>query len=110
MILLQPYKLRENKLVELKEEQPIKLEWGAYRDLLSPSKTPTAMLLLRKVKVGSFIGLRKKDNGALSNFLYISNNTSESAVPLLRQLPELPNSLHSLYKVLAVDFGSRFKE
>ena len=108
-IVLQPYKIRETKLV-IKDEVPLTLTWEELKKLLAPSNTKTALLLLRKIKISSFVGLLKKQNGTLTNFLYVPNDTKEKIAPLVKQLPDVITRLDSLYKVISVDFGSRFKE
>lgn len=108
-ILLQPYKIRENKFVP-ESIEPLKLDWEAYRKLLAPSNSPMSLLLLRRIKTSSYIGLIKKTNGSLINFCYIPNTTKNTVEPLIRQMPDVVNRLHSLYKVVSFDFGSRFKE
>jgi len=107
-IALEPYKLRDNKLVSLKET-PLELDWAGYKAILAPSGSKESLLVLRKVKVGCYIGLVRNRQNKPINFVYTPVGYSKDARGLFRQIPNLETSLISVYKVTFVDFGNRVK-
>ena len=107
-IVIQQYKLRGTKLVPTKENS-LELDWKGYQALLAPSGSKNSFLVLRKVKVGSFVGLLSSPQNVPINFVYALAGVGDNAKPLLAQVPNFEERLLSVYKVLFVDFGTRVK-
>ncbi len=116
-VVLQQYKLRAGKLVPTKD-QPIELDWPEYKKLLAPTNTKNSFLVLRKVKLGSYVGLLRSNavktfaqpipNILPVNFVYTPEG-SAGLRPLIAQIYDFENRVMCIYKVMFVDFGTRIK-
>lgn len=105
-VILQPYKLRDKKFVELSDPK-LELDWEEYKKLIAPTGTKNAFLVARKAKVGNYIGLLSKQNSLPINFIFISPNNSKDAKNLYSQMSDIEDRLLVLYKVEYVDFGTK---
>lgn len=63
---------------------------------LAPTRTPRAMANVAKVRVGHFVGIRKKDR---SNFVIINPTRDGDIRWLLAQRPDLSNQISEVYLV-----------
>lgn len=96
--VLYPARLRDGKLVALKDEEPLELGWKELRDRFAPSRSRQGLLVLRNLRQGSFIGTRKRGE-QISNFMLEAAGKSSDISKQLSKDPYLAESIVEVFYV-----------
>lgn len=107
--VLMPCRIREDRMVPDAEEPKV-LDWAQVSLLLAPSRSPSALMTLRRMRVNSYVGLLKQPSGAITNFLFQNDDKSNDLSWLLKRNPALASQLQALYRVDEATFDSRVEE
>jgi hypothetical protein len=99
--LIQPCHLRGAVFAPTKGQDPITVTWDELVERVAPSADRTALLNLRGVQPGSFVGTArsKQDNSSIRNFLLLNPDRSARLDWVLKQDPAFADRLISVYRV-----------
>ena len=107
--VLQPAHFRGGRLVPLRDESPIEVEWPQLVALVGGQSRRTELITLRRLAPGDFVGVRNREDGP-ANF-YLSNRDRSGKVEwLLKKDPTLFDSVERVYRVEKVQYDSRVLE
>lgn len=106
---MQRCRLRENKLVPMKEP-PAEFSWEELLKRVAPSKSTKAKIQLRKMQTGAFVGVTKTPQGETSNFLLLNTNRTGKIDWLLRQDPTFAARLVEVFRVESVKWDDKLEE
>ena len=113
--LLQPCKLREDRIVPIKNVGPVEFTWKELVERLAPSRTDKALKSLYFLQPGSFVGLLKhphprKREREVVNFVYVGQGrTGIISGPLARD-PSFASRVIEVYRVERADRGMKVSE
>lgn len=118
-IRLQPCKLmvlrNEDSQVQAarfvsRDEEPLVLSWSGLCGLLAPSRERQALVNLRMLQQGAFVGLTKQATGLLSNFIFLNQDRSNRVEWYLKRDPTFEQRLHVVYRVVGAQWESTVTE
>jgi hypothetical protein len=102
-------KLREGKLVPVKGADPLILDWTGLRDRLAPGRSRVALMMLRALKPGAYVGTRRL--GARTTTFTLEAAGRSSKLPRAIQTdPGFADSLVEVFYVQDVDWEARIVE
>jgi hypothetical protein len=108
--VLQPCKIRENRLVPTKDEA-VTLSWDDFCKRLAPSRSLRAKSNLRRAGTNAFIGLlRNAQTQEPCNFILQNQDRSGSIEWLLKQDPSFSNRLLEVYRVESAEWDIKLEE
>lgn len=107
-IVLQPCRVRAGRIIPDQHEEAIKLTLVEAFKKLVPSGSPIGGLLLRRTRVGDFIGLRKRGK-IVTNFV-LNSTTGGSLSAVLRKHPTFANELLEVYKISETHWDATMEE
>jgi hypothetical protein len=110
--VLQPCKLRENRIVPVKGAECEEFTWGELVAKLAPTATVSALRTLYYVQNGAFLGLLKhpKDASKEVNFCFVAQDRTGAVTEILRRDPSFGRRLVTVYQVLEAERGSQLTE
>jgi hypothetical protein len=113
--VLQPCKLRENRLVPLKNTAPLELTWKELVERLAPSRTDKALKSLYFLQPGSFVGLLKHPNPRkrekeIVNFVYVGQGRTGLLLGPMAQDPTFAERLIEVYRVEKAEKDMKMSE
>lgn len=107
-VTLTPCKLRETRIVP-QNEAAVRLTWKEMiRKFGSANVQEKAAL--RTLQPNYFVGLIRKKNGTVGQFLLCSADRSGEVEWLLKQVPDFPTRLIEVYRVEEVTFEGTVAE
>ena len=106
-VTLQLCRLREGRLAEDREAEPVTLDWNGLVKRLAPSGSRNAMLILRDLRIGEFVGTRRKQDGP-QNFKI--TEPSGKIKQILKAQPTFGSDLIEVYRVVRSEWDSRILE
>jgi len=105
--VLQPCRLREDRLVPEKGSEPITMTWRELAGKLAPSNRFEALKTLQHVQNGAFVGLLDRGEGLPpSNFCFVAQDRSGNISEVIRRSPAFAKRLIEVYRVLEADRGT----
>jgi len=110
--LLQPCKLRVDRLVPQKGTEPIELTWRELAEKLAPSRDVQALRTLYRAQAGSFLGLVRDRNNPkkLVNFCFLAQDRRGSLAGILMRDASFAARLVEAYQVVSLDKGRKILE
>lgn len=110
--VLQPCKLRVDKLVPQKGAEPIELTWRELVAKLAPSRDVQGMKTLYHAQAGAFLGLvrDKRNPDRLVNFCYVAQDRGGSVAGILMKDASFATRLVEAYQVISLDKGRKILE
>ena len=110
--VLQPCKLREERLVPVKGEPPITLTWRELCEQLAPSRSLEALRALQFVQVNSFVGTTKHPRGGQLpvNFVLTNQDRSGNISRVMSKDATFAGRLLSVFRVEDVQWDARVTE
>lgn len=109
--VLQLCRLRSQTLVPRRDENPLDLDWDGLVARLAPAKTQQAMMTLRRLQVGAFVGLsRHPSTDQVGNFLLINPDRSGRLGWLLAQDRSFSNRLIEVFRVQEAEWDHKFED
>ncbi len=108
--VLQRCKYREGWLVPKKGEAPLRVEWAKLCEMLAPSGSVRARMMLRQAAPCAFIGLLRLPDGQVSNFVLRNSDLSGDVRALAKKNPLLERQLVDVYRVERVEWEDRVIE
>jgi hypothetical protein len=113
--VLQPCKLRENRLVPLKNTAPVEFTWKELVERLAPSRTDKALKSLYFLQPGSFVGLLKHPNPRkrekeVVNFVYVGQGRTGLLLGPMAQDPTFAERLIEVYRVEKAEKDMKMSE
>jgi hypothetical protein len=96
--VLFPCKLRQDHLIPKKDGEPLSLDWKGLVEKLAPSRSHQAMMILHHVRLGSFVGLIKRD-GRLNTFYLYDPTLNGSLREQLKKDPTMEERLVEVWRV-----------
>jgi hypothetical protein len=105
-ITLHPARLVGTKFVTDREQDTVSMEWAEFRDRLVPMRRRNALILLRQLKPGMFVGTRKRGHDRRLFVLDAVGKSSDVARVLVKD-PNLRTDLVDLFFVNSVNWDSR---
>lgn len=111
MFVLTPCKLREDRIVPVKDTPTLLLDWNGVLAKLAPNRQPSAMTNLRRMDKGSFIGLaRDGKTSQVRNFILKNVDRSDKVDWLLAKDPSFPDRLVEVYRVEVANWETTVSE
>jgi len=108
--VLQPCKVRQDRVVPLKEP-PLELDGPQLVRRLAPSGSQKELLQLRTARPGSFVGrCRGSRTGRPVLFTVWNPDRSNRIGWLLKRDAAFPGRILEIYRLAEVDWGTRFTE
>jgi hypothetical protein len=108
--VLRPCKLRESRFVPL-DGDPLVLNWKELCGKLAPSRAREAVLTLRALTIGAFVGLlRRSSGGPPSNFVLVNQDRSGNVAYVLHKDTSFEERLIEVYLVEEVEWSARTTE
>jgi hypothetical protein len=110
--VLQPCKLREDRLVPIKGAENEEVTWRELVVKLAPSADIKALRTLYYIQQGAFIGLLQhpKNPNKEVNFCFVAQDRSGSVAAILRRDPSFAKRLTKVYSVISADRGAQLAE
>ena len=112
--VLQKCKLREHRLVPLKDEPPITLNWRELCKLLAPSRDVRALRVLQQLQTNSFVGLvalpGSKPGTPPGNFVMTNPDLSGDLSRVLGRDASFAARLSVVYRVDDVEWDAKVTE
>ena len=108
-VSLVPARLRDGKLVPVRGATPITLTWEEFRNRLAPTRSKQALLLLRSLRSGCFVGTRRYGPKQVT-FTLDAVGRSNALPRAVQTDPEFEKSLVEVFYIDAVDWESRIVE
>lgn len=109
-LLLTPCKLRNDRIVPVKDVPALRMEWAEIRERLAPSREENALLNLRKLDKGSFVGLLRAKTGEVRNFILKNPDRSDTVDWLLEKDPTFPERLIEVFRVEEANWEASMSE
>ena len=106
-ITLQCCRLRGTKLVPQRDSDPEDLDWTGLVERLAPSHSPYALLLLRHVKPGEFVGTRTRRGQPSAFKIALPDGQIRS---ILRAQPTFGSDLLEVYRVERTQWDASMTE
>lgn len=97
-VVLRPARLRETRFVAVHSAAPITLGWDDLRQRFVPTGNPRGLMLLRQLRVGMYMGLRRQGSETRI-FLLDAAGRSTSVAGVLRRDPSFTRDLVEVYFV-----------
>ena len=108
--LLQPCKVREDRVVPT-AEPPLELDGRQLIEKLAPAKIPEELRRLRAARLGSFVGRCKGSRTGRDVLFTVWNPDRSNRIGwLLKTDAAFPERVLEIYKLVELDWGSRFVE
>lgn len=104
--LLQPCKLRDNRVVPT-DDPPVEYSWQSLCAKFAPARTREAMLPLRSLQLGAYVGLVRGPKGAPANFVFVNADRSGKLSGALIKDSSFPERVIEVYRADKVDWGAR---
>jgi len=101
--------LREGKFVPDREAEPVAMDWAAFRERFSPSKSRMSAMMLRAVRPGMFVGTRRRGKGVVT-FTFDAAGRSRSAAQVVKQDPTFEASVVEVFVVDTVSWDMQLQE
>jgi|WetSurMetagenome_2_1015567.scaffolds.fasta_scaffold30888_5 hypothetical protein len=108
-ISLVPARLREGKLVPVKGVDSLALDWVGLRDRLAPGRSKTALMMLRSLRPGTYVGTRRIGSRT-ATFTLDAVGRSSLLPRAVQSDPNFSDSVIEVFLVEAVDWESRIVE
>ena len=109
--ILQPYKIRADNFVPLKDGDDQELTWDELAERLAPAGTVEGLMTLRRLEPGAFVGLaRHPANGQVGNFLLLNQDRSGRITWLLKKDPTFPERLVEVFRVKVAEWDHQFQD
>lgn len=109
--VIQPCKLREDRLTPVKGSEPLTLSWKELAKKLAPSANAQALRTLYYVQTGAYVGLLKHPaTGQPVNFCFVAQDRSGNVAEVLRRDPSFAHRLIEVFLVKEADRGVRLSE
>ena len=108
--VLRPARIRGTKVVVDKVLPVKEVSWPELVELVGGSRSAGALLTLRRLRRGSYVGVRAR-NGAHTNFLFEPVGTSKSSIAwILNQEPAFEAQVVQLWYVEQAVYESKVLE
>lgn len=103
-VVLRPARLRETRFVAVHNAAPITLDWEDLRQRFVPTGNPRGLMLLRQLRMGMYLGLRRQ---GLDQRLFLLDTAGRSAsiAGVLRRDPSFTRDLVEVYFVEKANWG-----
>lgn len=113
--VLQPCKLREDRLVPIKNAGPVEFTWRELVERLAPSRTDKALKGLYFLQPGSYVGLLKhphprKRESVVVNFVYVGQGRTGLLSGPLAQDPSFASRIIEVFRVERAERDTRVSE
>ncbi len=110
--VLQPCKLREDRLVPVKGADTEEVTWRELVVKLAPSADIKALRTLYYIQQGAYIGLLQHPNNPNKevNFCFVAQDRSGLVTEIIRRDPSFAKRLTTVYLVLKADRGAQLAE
>ena len=110
--VLMPCKLREDRLVPIKDAEVEEVTWRELVAKLAPSASIKALRTLYYIQRGAYLGLLKHPRNAEKevNFCFVAQDRSGSVSEVLRRDPSFGRRLTTVYQVVEADRGAQLFE
>ena len=102
--------VRDGILAPTKDQEALTVDWPKLTEMLAPSKTREALMTLKSLRVGAFVGLTKKKQGSISNFMLLNQDRSATLEWVLKRDPEFEAKLLEAYRVDEIVWDSSIVE
>lgn len=106
-LTLQRCRLRGTKLVPQRDSEPEDLDWPGLVERLAPSQSIQALLLLRHVKPGEFVGTRRRQGRPSAFKIALPDGQIKS---VLRAQPTFGSDLLEVYRVERTQWDASMTE
>ena len=105
-------KLREDKFVKEAAFDSFSTDWDQLVERLAPSKTKEALMNLRQLQPGAFVGLARDKNNPenIRNFVLLNTDRSAKLDWVLKKDPSFEDRLIEVYKVEHVQLDATVLE
>lgn len=108
--LLRPCKVRGGHIVDSKDEA-VEMDWDALCKKLAPSKDRQALMNLRTLQIGAFVGLSTNTRlRRVGNFVLLNQDRSGNLRWILKKDPEFERRVLEVYRVEDVRWDSKVVE
>jgi hypothetical protein len=107
--VLQPARLRDDRLVVDPISDEITMQWPEARARLTPSNTRQALNMIRLVRPGWFIGTRKQGDGVVT-FVMDAAGKSSSISGVIQKNPRFGEQLIEVFYVNSVTWDASMAE
>jgi hypothetical protein len=108
-VALVPARLRDGKLIPVRGTPPNTLTWVELRNRLAPTRSKQALMLLRALRPGCFVGTRRLGPKQVT-FTLDAVGRSNALPRAIQTDPEFERSLVEVFYVDAVDWESGIVE
>lgn len=105
---LTPCKLRADRFVP-QDGDPIDLDWRTLCERLAPSRSRTALITLRQVQQGAYVGLVRGPGGPRT-FLLANADRSGDLTGILKKDPSFADRLLEVWRVDQVKWDCKTTE
>ena len=109
--VLSPAHLRQDRLVVYPDKEPLVLDWKGLVELVGGSdKGVQALRNLRLLKPRDFVGLKRREDGGVTNFLTSNYDKSGKVDWILRKNPLAFTGLLCCYRVEEALYDAKLQE
>ena len=107
--VLQPAYVRGSRLIADRKADPVKMDWSGLVEAVGGGKTPSALLTLRRLREGAFVGERVRD-GRRTNFLVSTPAGTNSIAWITKKDPLFEIEVDKVYQVQGAFYDVSLKE
>jgi hypothetical protein len=107
--VLQPARVRGDRVNPLKAEDPVELDWNGLVELVGGSESPTALMTLRRLKEADYVGVRSL-GGNKTNFLISTPGGSGRIGFITKKNPTFPAEVQQVFQVVEAAYESNISE
>lgn len=106
---LKPARIRDGKFVPERNATAMTMDWRDLVKRLAPSRTSRGLVILRMIRPGMFVGIRKRGKNIVT-FSFDAAGRSRNASHVLKYNPGFEESIIEVFLVDKADWGMRLRE
>lgn len=107
--VLQPARVRGDRVNPLKAEESVELDWRGLVERVGGSGSPEALMTLRRLKTADFVGVRNV-GGNKTNFLITTPGGSGRIGFITKKNPAFQVEVHEVFQVIEAAYESNISE
>lgn len=109
--VLQPCRLRAERLVPDRNAEPLELDWAALCEQFVPSHSREGLLNLRRLQPGCYVGLADNpQTGRVGNFIFLNADRTGDLRWVLKRDQSLTSRIRAVFRVEMAEWDHTFEE
>lgn len=109
--VLQPCRLRAERLVPDRNAAPLELDWAALCQQFVPSQSREGLMNLRRLQPGCYVGLADNpQTGRVGNFVFMNANRTGDLRWVVKRDQSLTSRIRSVFRVEQAEWDHTFEE